>query len=215
VRRLPLAFYARRTTTVARALLGQRLVSMVDGERCVARIVEVEAYLGPRDPASHSYRWHRSPRNDTMYGPPGRLYVYFTYGMHWCANVVTERDGYPAAVLLRAAEPLEGLDVMRRRRVGRPDAELLAGPARLAQALGITGDLDGHRLGRAPLWIAAGEPVPSARCECTVRVGVTLGAERRLRWYERGNPHVSKRRAEVPARRSLLGGSSGTTTGAT
>jgi DNA-3-methyladenine glycosylase len=199
--RLPLAFYARRTTTVARALLGQRLVSTVDGERCVARIVEVEAYLGPHDPASHSYRWHRSPRNDTMYGPPGGLYVYFTYGMHWCANVVTERDGYPAAVLLRAAEPLEGLDVMRRRRAGRRDAELLAGPARLAQALGITGDLDGHRLGGVPLWIAAGEPVPPARCERTVRVGVTRGAERRLRWYERGNVHVSKRRAESPVRR--------------
>jgi len=209
VRRLPLAFYARRTTTVARALLGQRLISTVDGERCVARIVEVEAYLGPYDPASHSYRWHRSPRNDTMYGPPGRLYVYFTYGMHWCANVVTERDGYPAAVLLRAAEPLEGLDVMRRRRAGRRDAELLAGPARLAQALGITGDLDGHRLGGAPVWIAEGEPVPPARCERTVRVGVARGAELRLRWYERGNPHTSRRRAESLARRSRFGGSPG------
>ena len=209
MRRLPLAFYARRTTTVARALLGQRLISTVDGERCVARIVEVEAYLGPHDPASHSYRWHRSPRNDTMYGPPGRLYVYFTYGMHWCANVVTERDGYPAAVLLRAAEPLEGLDVMRRRRAGRRDAELLAGPARLAQALGITGGLDGHRLGGAPVWIAEGEPVPPARCERTVRVGVARGAELRLRWYERGNPHTSRRRAESLARRSRFGGSPG------
>ena len=211
MRRLPLAFYARRTTTVARALLGKRLVSTVDGERCVARIVEVEAYLGPHDPASHSYRWHRSPRNDTMYGPPGGLYVYFAYGMHWCANVVTERDGYPAAVLLRAAEPLEGLDVMRRRRAGKRDAELLAGPARLAQALGITGDLDGHRLGGAPLWIADGEPVPPARCERTVRVGVARGAERRLRWYECGNPHVSKPRAVSPARSSPCGGSPGTT----
>ena len=209
MRPLPLAFYARRTTTVARALLGQRLISTVDGERCVARIVEVEAYLGPCDPASHSYRWHRSPRNGTMFGPPGRLYVYFTYGMHWCANVVTERDGYPAAVLLRAAEPLEGLEVMRRRRAGRRDAELLAGPARLAQALGITGGLDGHRLGGAPVWIAEGEPVPPARRERTVRVGVARGAELRLRWYERGNPHVSRRRAESPARRSRFGGSPG------
>ena len=199
MRSLPLAFYARGTTAVARALLGKRLISTVDGERCVARIVEVEAYLGPHDPASHSYRWHRSPRNAAMYGRPGRLYVYFIYGMHWCANVVTERDGYPAAVLLRAAEPLEGLDVMRRRRAGRPDRELLAGPARLAQALGITGALDGHRLGLAPLWIADGVPVPPARYERTVRVGVAHGAERRLRWYERGNPHVSAPRASARA----------------
>jgi DNA-3-methyladenine glycosylase len=191
---LPLAFYARRTTTVARALLGKRLVSTVDGIRCVARIVEVEAYLGPRDPASHAFRWHRSARNASMYGPPGRLYVYFTYGMHWCANVVTAHEGYPAAVLLRAAEPLEGLDAMRRRRAGRPDVDLLAGPARLTQALGITGDLDGHRLGGAPFWIADGGPVPPSRCVRTVRVGVVRGSERPLRWYERGNPHVSRPR---------------------
>jgi DNA-3-methyladenine glycosylase len=193
---LPLAFYARRTTAVARALLGQRIISTVDGERCVARIVEVEAYLGPHDPASHAFRWHRSPRNETMYGPPGRLYVYFTYGMHWCANVVAERDGFPAAVLLRAAEPLDGLDVMRRRRGGRPDAQLLAGPARLTQALGITGGLDGHRLGGAPLWIVAGTPVPPARRVLTRRVGVAAGrgAELRLRWYERDSPHVSRPR---------------------
>jgi DNA-3-methyladenine glycosylase len=195
VRPLPLAFYARRTTAVARALLGKRLVSTVDGERCVARIVEVEAYLGPHDPASHAYRGHRSPRNASMYGPPGRLYVYFTYGMHWCVNVVTAREGYPAAVLLRAAEPLAGLDAMRRRRAGRPDAELLAGPARLAQALGISGALDGHHLGSAPLWIADGAAVPPSRCVRTVRVGVVRGAERRLRWYERGNLHVSWPRA--------------------
>jgi DNA-3-methyladenine glycosylase len=194
VRPLPLAFYARRTAAVARALLGQRIISTVDGERCMARIVEVEAYLGPHDPASHSYRWHRSARNETMYGPPGRLYVYFTYGMHWCANVVTERDGVPAAVLLRAAEPLEGLAVMRRRRAGRPDVQLLAGPARLTQALGITGDLDGHRLAGAPLWIVAGAPVPPARRERTSRVGVVQGAGLRLRWYERHNPHVSRPR---------------------
>lgn len=194
MRALALAFYARPTVVVARALLGKRLVSTVGGERCVVRIVEVEAYTGPDDPACHAYGWHRSARNEALYGRPGLLYVYFTYGMHWCANVVTERAGFPAAVLLRAGEPLEGVATMRRRRGRGKEQELASGPARLAQALGITGASDRHLLARAPLWIADAPPVPPSRRAVSVRIGVRRGAERRLRFYERGNPHVSRPR---------------------
>jgi len=194
VRPLRLAFYARPAAVVARALLGKRLVSTVGAGRCVVRIVEVEAYTGPDDPACHAFGWHRSARNESLYGRPGLLYVYFTYGMHWCANVVAERTGFPAAVLLRAGEPLEGFAVMRRRRGRARDEDLASGPAKLAQALGITRDLDRHVLSRPPLWIADGPLVPHSRRGVSVRIGVRRGAERRLRYYERGNPHVSRPR---------------------
>jgi DNA-3-methyladenine glycosylase len=191
VRPLPVSFYRRPTALVARGLLGKQLVSTVGGSRTVVRIVEVEAYTGPDDPACHAFGWHRSARNEAMYGGPGLLYVYFTYGMHWCANVVTGRVGFPAAVLLRAGEPLEGLGTMRRRR-GRSAAEDLAsGPAKLAQALGITRALDHHSLTGPPLWIEDGMAVPSRRRGVAVRIGVRAGADRPLRFFERGNPHVS------------------------
>jgi len=194
VRALPSAFYARKTVAVARELLGHLLVSTVGGERCVARIVETEAYVGPHDSASHAFGWHRSPRNEVMYGRPGLLYVYFTYGMHWCANIVTEREGYPAAVLLRAAEPVEGVEVMRRRRGGVRDEEIASGPAKLAQALGIAGFLDGHAVTRPPLWVGGGEPVSARRRSRSVRVGVRRGDRRLLRFFEVGNRHVSRPR---------------------
>lgn len=189
---LPADFYARGAEAVAGDLLGRLLVSEVDGERCVARIVEVEAYTGPADPASHAAGWHRSARNASMYGPGGHAYVYYTYGMHWCFNVVTGRAGYPSAVLVRAAEPMEGLVQMRRRRRASDDRLLTAGPARLAQALGITRALDGHPLDSAPLWIAAGRPVPAARRRRTPRIGISRAALRRLRFLERDNPWVSR-----------------------
>lgn len=191
---LPASFYARKTVAVARELLGHRLVSTVGGRRCAVRIVETEAYVGPGDPACHAYAWHRSARNEVMYGRPGLLYVYFTYGMHWCANIVTERSGYPAAILLRGGEPVEGVEVMRRRRRGVPDEEIASGPAKLAQALGITGALDGHSVTRPPLWVEAGEPVGPRRRAVARRVGVRRGAADRLRFYERGNRHVSRPR---------------------
>jgi DNA-3-methyladenine glycosylase len=192
LRPLPAAFFARDATSVARDCLGRLLVSDIGGERCVVRIVEVEAYTGPRDPASHAAAWHRSPRNEVMYGAPGRAYVYFTYGMHWCVNVVTGREGYPSAVLVRAGEPLAGLEVMRRRRNGITDHLLAAGPARLTAALGITRDQNGHDLRRPPLWLAAGTPVPPWRRRRSVRIGISAGRERKLRFAERGNPWVSR-----------------------
>ncbi len=193
-RPLPPEFYARDTVVVAKALLGQLLVSVVGGRRCLARIVETEAYVGPHDPACHAAAWRRTPRNEALYGPPGLAYVYFTYGMHWCVNVVTEPEGYPAAVLLRAAEPLEGLAAMRRRRGRVPDLALAAGPARLTQALGIDRRLDGHRLVSRPLWLAAGRPVPARQVVTAPRIGIRVAVDWKLRFYVRGSPYVSRPR---------------------
>ena len=191
-RPLPPEYYARDTVVVAKALLGQLLVSVVGGRRCLARIVETEAYVGPHDPACHAAGWRRTARNEVLYGPPGLAYVYFTYGMHWCANVVTEREGFPAAVLLRAAEPLEGLNVMRKRRGRVHDEALAAGPARLTQALGIDRRLNGHRLTERPLWIAEGERVAPRRVAASPRVGIRVAADWKLRFYIRDNPFVSR-----------------------
>jgi len=193
-RPLPPAFFARDTAAVARALLGQLLVSSVGGRRCLARIVETEAYVGPHDPACHAAGWRRTPRNEALYGPPGLAYVYFTYGMHWCVNVVTEREGYPAAVLLRAAEPLRGLAAMRERRGPVPDVALASGPARLTQALGIDRRLDGHRLGERPLWIAAGPRVPPRRVAAGPRIGIRVAKDWPLRFWIRDDPFVSRAR---------------------
>ena len=190
-RPLPPAFYARDTVAVARALLGQLLVSSIGGRRCLARIVETEAYVGPHDPACHAAGWRRTPRNEVLYGSPGLAYVYFTYGMHWCVNVVTEREGYPAAVLLRAAEPVRGLAAMRERRGLVPDRTLASGPARLTQALGIDRGLNGHRLSARPLWIAAGPRVPPRRVAAGPRVGIRVATDWKLRFWIRDNPFVS------------------------
>ena len=194
LRPLPRAFYARDTVVVAKALLGQLLVSVVGGRRCLARIVETEAYVGPDDPACHAAGWRRTARTEVLYGPPGFAYVYFTYGMHWCVNVVTGPEGYPAAVLLRAAEPLAGLATMRRRRGDVPDPALAAGPARLTQALGIDRRLNGHSLGSRPLWIAAGRPVPARRVVAGPRIGIRVAADWKLRFYVRDDPFVSRPR---------------------
>jgi DNA-3-methyladenine glycosylase len=156
--------------------------------------VETEAYVGPHDPACHAALWRRTPRNEALYGAPGLAYVYFTYGMHWCANVVTEREGFPAAVLLRALEPLEGLGAMRRRRRIAPAELLAAGPARLTQALGIDRRLDAHRLTEPPLWIAAGRPVPARRIAVGPRIGIRVAADWPLRFFVRDNPFVSRPR---------------------
>jgi DNA-3-methyladenine glycosylase len=190
--RLPRSFFARPSTAVAPDLLGRVLVRpLPDGRRVAARIVEVEAY-GPDDPASHAYRG-RTARNAVMFGPAGRLYVYFTYGMHFCANVVTGTDGEGSAVLLRAAEPIEGLDAMaERRRVGASRL-LCAGPARLTQAFGITRADDGTDLVTArSLQLRAGIPVPPRRIVRTTRIGIRVGTETPWRYLERASPFVSR-----------------------
>jgi DNA-3-methyladenine glycosylase len=139
-------FYQRDTATVARALLGKVIVRRLPEGTVAARLIEVEAYLGVDDPACHSFGGRRTARNEVMWGEAGRLYVYFTYGMHHCANVVTRRAGVPEAVLLRGALPLCGHDLMAARRGPRGGAHLLDGPARLAQALGLDRTSDGADL---------------------------------------------------------------------
>jgi len=188
---LAAAFYARPTAEVARRLLGHFLVSDVGGRRTVGRIVETEAYVGPHDPACHAFGRRRTPRIEALYGPPGSAYVYFTYGMHWCLNAVTERRDYPAAVLIRALEPLEGLAVMRRRRGNVVERALCAGPARLCEALGITGDENGTSLvrGRVRILRDRGRRPPVA---VTSRIGITCGASWPLRFVIRGSPWASR-----------------------
>ena len=177
--RLDRAFYERGTLRVARELLGKLLVRQIDGERLSGLIVEVEAYIGERDSACHAARG-RTARNAVMYGPAGHAYVYFTYGMHWMLNVVTERDCFPAAVLIRALEPCEGLERQRERRRGRPDHELCSGPARLTQALGIGRPENGADLveGNADLWIEEAPLKKRMRVERGPRIGINYAQEK-------------------------------------
>lgn len=176
---------------VARGLLGTVLVSSVGGVRTSGRIVEVEAYGGAEDPASHAaVRAGRTRRNGAMFGPPGTAYVYRIYGMHWCVNVVSGVEGRASAVLVRALEPLEGEDAMVARRGGR--ASLTSGPGRLCQALGITGELDGHDLLQAPLWLTEGGRVPGSGIGQSGRIGVRSAADWPLRFFVRGSPYLSR-----------------------
>jgi DNA-3-methyladenine glycosylase len=193
--RLSRAWFARPAPDVAPALLGRELVrGMPDGSVCRVRLVETEAYE-PDDPASHSFRG-QTPRTTAMFGPPGHLYVYLIYGLHHCLNVVTGPPGHGAAVLLRAAEPLEGVTAMAANR-GLDDPRLLCrGPARLAQALGVDRTFDGIDLVRSDvLWLEAGEPVPSERVTAGSRVGISVGTQMPWRWMEDGSPWATPRRA--------------------
>ncbi len=170
---LPVSFYVRSTLTVARELLGARLVRLVDGKRVSGWIVETEAYIGEDDLACHA-RAGRTPRTEVMYGPPGRAYVYFNYGMHWLLNVVTAEDGFPAAVLIRAIWPAEGLDFIAARRAGRPRRQWTDGPAKLTQALAVDGrfnrcDLTTRTSG---LWLEPGLIVPEENITQRARVGL-------------------------------------------
>ena len=175
----------------ARALLGSRLVSTVGGELTAGVIVETEAYAGADDPASHAATLRgRTERNRAMFGPPGRAYVYRSYGVHWCMNLVTGAEGAAQAVLLRGIEPLGGLEVMARRRGGaRP---LGAGPGRLCAALGITDALYGHDLREPPLVLRMGWRVADDAVSVSRRVGVSTAEDWPYRFYVRGSPGVSR-----------------------
>ena len=186
-------FLARPAQDVAPELLGVRLVSTVEGRRVEGVIVEVEAYLGLSDPASHAAaRIGRTRRNATMFGPAGLAYVYLSYGIHWCLNVVTGGEGEACAVLIRAVDPLAGLDVMSARR-GRSQ-DLASGPGRVGQALGVTGALDGHDLSAEPLRLMTGWPVAAASIGVSPRIGISKATEWPLRFHVLGNASVSRSR---------------------
>jgi len=195
--RLNREFFDRDTLDVARDLLGQRLVRVHGGQRISGRIVEVEAYIGEDDQACHA-RSGRTRRNAPMYGPPGHAYVYFVYGMHHLFNVVTEREGFPAAVLIRALEPVEGIETMRQRRGGRMQGRLLTGgPARLCQALDIDLAFNGLDLcgPGAELFLEAGEAIPDDDLVTGPRIGVRGDdAAVRMAWrfVDRRSPYVSR-----------------------
>ncbi len=190
---LPVAFFRRPAETVAAELLGTIVVSSVGGHLTAGRIVETEAYLGYDDPASHGYRHRRHARNEALFGPPGSWYVYLSYGMHWCANLVCQRVGQASAVLLRALEPLEGLDVMRSRRGGVPDRELCSGPGKLTQALGIVRDLDGVKMSGGPVVVRRAGPISAHTIAATPRIGITKAADWPLRFVLAGSLWTSRK----------------------
>ena len=202
LRPLPESFYLRPVLEVARGLLGRLLVHDAPEGRAAVRLVEVEAYDGAgKDPASHAYRG-RTPRNAVMFGPPGHLYVYFTYGMHYCVNVVCAPPGVAQAVLLRAGEPVLGVESMVARRPASRPRDLARGPARLTEALGLGAWANGADLRAGPVWLTEGWPVGDAEVAWTGRVGVTGAADRPWRTIVAASPHVSPGRpGPAPGRR--------------
>jgi DNA-3-methyladenine glycosylase len=203
LRPLPQSFYRRPAEIVARDLLGRYLVRELDGERLVLRLVEVEAYLGAPDRASHAWDSRRTPRNESLYLPGGHAYVYFIYGMHFCLNAVTGEADVGSAVLLRAGAPVEGEERMAENRGWlkkvRP-GDLAGGPGKICQALAIDRELDGVPLDRSPLYIAKGEPAAAEgdqRIVASPRIGVAYAGEAAswpLRFSLAGEPNVSRPR---------------------
>ena len=188
----PRAFYDRRTEQVARDLLGSVLECHTAHGVASGRIVETEAYLGAHDPACHAVAG-LTPRTAHLHGPPGRSYVYLIYGVYWCFNAVTEPEGVGAAVLVRAVEPVAGVEAMRARRpTARRDRELTNGPGKLCTALGIDGRVSGIALDAPPLRIVAGTPVPDASVVVTPRIGITRAADWPLRYLLNDSDYVSR-----------------------
>lgn len=191
---LPRSFYARPALDVASDLLGKVLVRQFRRRRLVGKIVETEAYIGPHDLACHASKGH-TPRTSIMFGPPGFAYVYMIYGFYFCLNAVTEPEGYPAAVLIRAVEPMENVEYMRKLRKNTADERNIAsGPGKLCMAMAIDKKLNGADLTSGVLWVED-RKLPPGPIETSPRVGVDYAGEYRdkpWRFYIRGNPHVSR-----------------------
>jgi len=183
-------FYNQSTLKVAKELLGKYLVVRKNGKLLSGKIVETEAYIGYKDPASHAYRG-MTPRNMVMFGDPGYAYVYFTYGMHHCLNLVTEKKGYPAAVLIRALEPTGGIDSMKKRRKRKDLTDLASGPAKLCQALGVDLELNGTDLCSDILFVEdRGEAIE--KIGYSSRIGIMEENQRKWRFFIRNNEFVSR-----------------------
>jgi DNA-3-methyladenine glycosylase len=197
VSKLPREFYTRsNVVTVARELLGKLLVvPAARGRRVSGKIVEVEAYRGPHDRAAHSYGGRRTKRTETMYGVGGTAYVFFVYGMYYQFNVVTGAAETPHAVLIRAVEPVEGIEQMRKRRQGQPDHNLSNGPGKLCIALGIDRQLDAADLLGHTVWIEDGEKIPRSQIAAGPRVGIDYAedwVDKPWRFWIRDNACVSR-----------------------
>lgn len=199
--RLTRSFYRRDPVKLARTLLGQRLVRVMNNQRLAGTIVEVEAYLGVEDKAAHTSNGRRTPRNESMWGDGGHAYVYFTYGMHHCMNVVASTADDPVAVLVRAMEPTDGIEQMyRHRQAARRNTDLCSGPAKLCQALRIDRKLDDEDLvtsGNLFIEQMRKTPLPASRITVGPRIGVSYAeewADKPLRFYIKDNLHVSKPR---------------------
>lgn len=193
VERLTRTFFERYTLDVAQGLLGCLLIRRIGRRTLSGRIVEVEAYRGSDDPASHSYRGE-TKRSSIMFGEGGHVYVFFSYGFHWCLNFTTEKEGQPGAVLIRALEPVDGVDEMVRNRGVSEVGRLTDGPGKLTKALSIDGDFNGEDLveSRRLYVLDREEPV---RIGASARIGISKGQEKRWRYFIEGNPFVSKTKA--------------------
>ena len=182
-------FYNRRTDVVARELLGKILIHYYKGKCCSGRIVETEAYFSENDPANHA-ACGRTKRNSPMFDFPGTVYIYFCYGNHWLINAVTEEKGKASAVLIRALEPVEGIEIMRERRKVKRDTDLTNGPAKLCSALGITGEQNGLSFFKKPL-IIVDDRKPLPEYKTSGRIGISVGTEIQGRFYIPGNEFIS------------------------
>jgi DNA-3-methyladenine glycosylase len=195
--KLPKEFYlSQNTARIARSLLGRLLVTPDEpGNRVSGMIVEVEAYLGVADRAAHSFGGRRTARNDVMYGAGGHVYVFFIYGMYNQLNVVTGPAGHPHAILIRGIEPIEGIEIMRRRRGVMKDTNLTSGPGKLAIAFGVTRELNGDDLTGDRIWLEEFRTFSKKEVDTGKRIGVDYAgddAEKALRFWVKGNPFVSK-----------------------
>ncbi len=189
---LPREFYSRNTLVVAKDLLGKYLIRHLNDENIVAKIVEVEAYRGSDDPASHAYKG-QTPRNQLMFGKAGFSYVYFTYGKHYCLNVTTEKEGIPGAVLIRAIEIMDGLELARQNRKANSLVNLSNGPGKLTEALNITKIHNGLDLTeRNELFIRHSEIDRSHEITVSRRIGIKAGSEKLWRFYIKDSTSVSK-----------------------
>lgn len=189
MKELSLDFLQNSAERVAPRLLGCILERHIDGQIIRTKIVETEAY-NQSDAASHSYKG-RTNRTDVMFGPAGHLYVYFTYGMHYCCNVVTEKEGIGSSVLIRAVEPLKGHDYMAKQR-GKSGIELTNGPAKLCEAMGIDKQLNGHNLQSGNLRLIVQPPLPSSEIVTTTRIGISKAKDVPWRFYIKDSPFVSR-----------------------